>query len=176
MAEQFKAQFDIGYKRKFEYKVVMHANRCKLIGIGVYTHIMSPNFRRVWANANVSGPLPAATRLRLPNACVPGGNDGGGACAPLFLVTPSPMMAMLSSSPKTLVFVKRAIGDEPLLRRAPTPPSILVWREITTWTLYSLYIWYAQHLLHMNSGFLAEINAKNSVQSATQTCSHICAN
>lgn len=95
-----------------------------------YTHIMSPNFRRVWANANVSGPLPAATRFRLPNACVPGGNDGGGACAPLFLVTPSPMMAMLSSSPKTLVFVKRAIGDEPLLRRAPTPPSILVWRKL----------------------------------------------
>lgn len=95
-----------------------------------YTHIMSPNFSRVWANANVSGPLPAATRLRLPNACVPGGNDGGGACAPLFLVTPSPMMAMLSSSPKTLVFVKRAIGDEPLLRRAPTPPNILVWRKL----------------------------------------------
>lgn len=88
---------------------------------------MSPKLRRVWANANVSGPLPAATRLRLPNACVPDGNDdggGGGGCVP-FLVTPSPMMAMLSSCPKALVFVKRAIGDEPLLRLAPTPPSIL---------------------------------------------------
>lgn len=34
----------------------------------------------------------------------------------------------------------------------------------------------ALHLLHMNSGFLAEIDAKNPVQLATQTCSPIFAN
>jgi len=41
-------------------------------------------------------------------------------------MTPSPMMAMLSSRLLMLLMVNRAIGDEPLLRRAPTPPSILV--------------------------------------------------
>lgn len=40
MAEQLKAQFDKGNKRKFEYgKVALHANRYKLNGIGVlYSH------------------------------------------------------------------------------------------------------------------------------------------